>query len=415
VSNFLAVAQATQALCRFIERTVQDDLGVAVPVRPGKPLAEPATEPTITVFLYQVTPNGALRNRDAPARTSEGTLLTRPQNALDLHYVISFYGNELQLDAQRMLGSVERSLYEQPVLSRQDIEDAATELPVLAGGDLAASPQRVRLTPTKMDVDELSKLWSTLFQTPYALSVVYEATAVLLDGHGAPAAGKPVLERAVRAVAGGGPVVERLLSRPVGSPDRPVEGPVPRDHEIWLVGHRLAVGARPTVRVGDLEFVPSEARDDRVVFTLPDALPEPGVHPVTVVHDAQVGEGGQVRPLPRAVESNAMALVRQPRITEATVAGAAPRTVTVRLDVDVAGEQRVELLLDELDPPAGRAPGSHRFAAAWPLAPPGRPANQVQVDIGGVPPATYLVAVEVDGVSSRPAPDLRTPALELGE
>ncbi|KWX10977.1 hypothetical protein TR74_00440, partial [Carbonactinospora thermoautotrophica] len=194
MSNHLAVAAATEALRLFLARAVQPDFPFAVEVAARKPPTEPPTDPTITVFLYQVTPNAALRNQDAPTRAADGTPLTRPAAALDLHYLISCYGEESQLVPQRLLGSVVRSLHEEPVLSRRDIEDAQRQA-YLLGADLAASPQRVRFTPTPMDVDELSKLWSTLFQTPYALSVVYQGTAVLLEGRQAPAAGKPVLRR----------------------------------------------------------------------------------------------------------------------------------------------------------------------------------------------------------------------------
>ncbi len=95
MSNYLAIAQATQALCEFIARCLQaDGLELGAQVVPRKPPAEPPQEPLVTVFLYQTTPNGALRNRDAPTRGPDGTLLTKPQAALDLHYLISAYGNE---------------------------------------------------------------------------------------------------------------------------------------------------------------------------------------------------------------------------------------------------------------------------------------------------------------------------------
>ncbi|MFE1784005.1 DUF4255 domain-containing protein [Streptomyces sp. NPDC059506] len=174
---------------------------LAVEVRAARPPAEPPPDPTITVHLYQVTPNAALRNRDLPTRSPDGaTLLTRPSTALDLHYLISCYGDEGQLVAQRLLGCVVRQLHETPLLTREVLEAAVAARPFLEGSDLADSPQRVRLTPTQMDVDEMSKLWSTLFQTPHALSVCYQASAVLVDGGGEPVPAKPVRTRTVRAV-----------------------------------------------------------------------------------------------------------------------------------------------------------------------------------------------------------------------
>ncbi|HEU5161286.1 MAG TPA: DUF4255 domain-containing protein [Streptosporangiaceae bacterium] len=414
MSNYRAVAQATAALRQFLARRVTDDLAISVQVTTEKPPAEPTSEARINIFLYQVTPNAALRNRDAPTRDANGNALTTAQAAIDLHYLISFYGNDAELVSQRLLGATVRALYDEPVLSRQDIEAAAT-LPYLLGADLAQSPQAVRFTPTQMDVDDLSKLWSMLFQVPYALSVVYQAGVVLLDGRGTPAAGKPVLARTVRAVPGGRPVIERVLSRPAGSAEPPEDGPAPRDHEIWLVGHGLR-GDGVTVRIGEQEIVPADVRDDRVVLSLPDPDPAPGVYPIQVRQDVRTGSAPGAPILRGVLDSNVVTLMRQPRIVgvEATQAPAAPPVLTVHTDVNLRDNQRVQLLLDELDPPQDRAPRSYRFTASVPLGPVGRPPDQVRLETPGVMPGGYLVRIEVDGVRSFVATDLSAPSVDLG-
>ena len=106
-------------------------------------------------------------------RAADGTLLTKPQAALDLHYLISFYGDEAQLVPQRMLGVVVRSPYEQPTLQAAGIQTAATQA-FLLGSDLSAAPESVRFTPTHMDIDDLYKLWTMMSQTQMALSLTYQ-------------------------------------------------------------------------------------------------------------------------------------------------------------------------------------------------------------------------------------------------
>ncbi|MFG2787622.1 Pvc16 family protein [Streptomyces sp. NPDC048419] len=205
MSNALAIAHVTQALALLIENNVGPEFGEAVKVEPRKPPADPQLEqPTISVFLYQVTPNTSQRNNDLPTRAGDGTLVKRPAAALDLHYVISAYGDERELVGQRLIGSVVRTLHEIPILPRDVIEQAG-ERPYLADSDLAATAQRVRFTPTVMDVDETSKLWGMLYQTPYTLSVVYQATLVLIDGRQIPVAGKPVERPEVRVLPFGAP------------------------------------------------------------------------------------------------------------------------------------------------------------------------------------------------------------------
>ncbi|WP_243788596.1 DUF4255 domain-containing protein [Saccharopolyspora gloriosae] len=191
MSNALAIASVTQALALLIENNLRPEIDMAVSVETRKPPAEPPTEPTITVFLYHVAPNPSMRNTDLPSRTSNGALVARPTAALDLHYLISAYGEEAELVGQRLIGCVVRTLQEMPVLPRDLIEQAATR-PYLAGSDLAESPQKVRFSPIQMDTDETSKLWGMLHQTPYSLSVTYQGSLVFIDGREQPVPPKPV-------------------------------------------------------------------------------------------------------------------------------------------------------------------------------------------------------------------------------
>ncbi|MEV4789871.1 DUF4255 domain-containing protein [Streptomyces tuirus] len=213
MSNALALAHVTQALALLIEANLPPDIDIAVKVEPRRPPVDPPLEPTVTVFLYQVTPNTSQRNNDLPTRASDGTLVRRPAAALDLHYLISAYGEEAELVGQRLIGAVVRTLHEIPVLPR-DIIELAGQRPHLNGSDLADAVQRVRFTPAAMDIDETSKLWGMLHQTPYALSVVYQAVLVLIDGRETPVPARPVERPEVRVL-------------PFGAPGAPSPGPVP--------------------------------------------------------------------------------------------------------------------------------------------------------------------------------------------
>ncbi|MCX2731953.1 Pvc16 family protein [Saccharopolyspora sp. NFXS83] len=215
MSNGLALATVTQALALLIESNLRPEIDFAVSVETRKPPAEPPTDPTITVFLYQVAPNPSMRNTDLPSRGSSGALLARPTAALDLHYLISAYGEETELVGQRLIGCVVRTLQEIPVLSRDLLLEAASR-PHLAGSDLADSPQRVRFSPIQMDTDETSKLWGMLHQTPYALSATYQGSMVLIEGREQPVPPKPV-ERVVPSV--------RPFEAPGAPATRPPEPP----------------------------------------------------------------------------------------------------------------------------------------------------------------------------------------------
>ncbi|MEU1372435.1 DUF4255 domain-containing protein [Streptomyces triculaminicus] len=403
MSNSLAIATVTEALRLLVANSVALDVPFAVDVAAIKPPAQPPAQPTITVFLYQVTPNGSLRNSDTPTRASDGTLRTRAAAALDLHYLISFYGDERELVAQRLLGSVVRTLHETPNLPKELIDDAAAA-PFLVGSDLAAGPQKVRFTPSQMDVDDASKLWSMLFQTPYALSLTYQGTAVLIEGRQEPVAGKPVLRRTVRAIPSRQPLIHRVLSRPAGSPPGtdPVEGPVPADHELVLQGTGLRAD-RVTARLGgrDLPLDAGRVRDDQAVVRVPQDLP-PGVHGVQLLHGVDLG----IPATPHwGLESNAVAFARRPGITgpirveDRAGDGTVSAVIVLDLDMPLRDDQRVLLLLDEKRPPAGRPAYGYQFRAPFPLGPRPGP-KRVRIAVKGVRPAVYLARVQADGVQS---------------
>src|SRR5207253_6261201 len=133
MSNFLAIATVTATLRQVLTGSV----GVDVPgasVTTARPNGTGAGTPTtgVNVFLYQVTPNGSWRNEDLPTRDGGGSVVQRPRAALDLHYLLTFYGADAQLEQQRLLGSVVRTLHERPVLTRQAITGTVAGTPFLA-------------------------------------------------------------------------------------------------------------------------------------------------------------------------------------------------------------------------------------------------------------------------------------------
>lgn len=241
MSNHLAVATVTAALGQVVHTAAQSAVG-GVTLRFGRPVAQGAgtAERRVHVYLYQVTPHAAMRNADLPTRDSSGRTTQRPQAAVQLHYLLSFYGDDQLLEADRMLAAVVRDMHARPLLTAQNIADAIAGHAELDGSDLAAAIDRVRFTPETLSLDEQSKLWSVMVQTPYALSVVYVAQVVLLDADETARPGPPVLRR--------------------GSHDEGVNttvGPFPRLEEAWI-GFPDSVNRRP--RLPSLRAAPLGSR-----------------------------------------------------------------------------------------------------------------------------------------------------------
>jgi len=245
MSNAKAIATITTALAQIVRDAARSEVNGADVVT-GRPDQQGAPAHRVHLFLYQVSECAALRNSDLPARAPDGKLLQRPFVALDLHYLLSFYGDENALETQRMLGAVMRDLHARPVLRRQMITDAVASQAFLNGSNLADSVEQVKITPASMSVEELSKLWSVFFQIPYALSVAYEATVVLIESEDAAQPPLPVLrrgeeDRGVETLLGPFPSIESIH---IGAPEDADRIPRPPSYPSARLGDLLIIGGR---------------------------------------------------------------------------------------------------------------------------------------------------------------------------
>ena len=198
MSNSLAIAAVTATLSGLLDHRINasvaddpaTDSGLAGTGITTKSLdkARTGSANQLNLFLYQTAVNAAWRNMDLPRQTRPNEQ-AQPPLALDLHYLVTTYGNgdDDQL-GQRILGRAMSVLHDHAVLGPQEIKAA------LAGSDLGDQIERVRITPMSLSVEEISKLW-TVFQAPYRLSAAYQVSVVLVDSNLPTKASLPVLRR----------------------------------------------------------------------------------------------------------------------------------------------------------------------------------------------------------------------------
>jgi hypothetical protein len=389
LSNFLAIATVTAALQSLLQGAVGADVpgATATIVRPdGSDNGLPGAG--VNIYLYQVTPNSAWRNADLPTRTGDSRLIQRPRVALDLHYLLTFYGAEALLEPQRVLGSVARTLHAQPVLTRSHIQETIEALTdddpnhFLGDSNLAEEVELVKFMPLSLSLEELSKLWSVFFQTPYTLSMAYLATTVLIETDESPQRTLPVRVRNLTVTPFQQAVVKKVVA------DTGEHDPVALDDAVVIQGERLA-GAVRAIRVGAAELAPTVVsnREIRLVLTGPDL--RAGLQGVQVLYA-------------NGAESNVVPLILRPRIAvdQANVTATA---LPIGLAPAVGRQQRVVLYLNEFDAPADRAPRAYSLPA---------PANNGITDpaaastasitfpIDNVESGAYLVRVQVAGAES---------------
>ena len=402
MANQFGIATVTATLQQLLDHTVSADVpgASATMISPDGPAAL-APDPGVNIFLYQVIPNGAWRNEDLPTRTSSGAPANRPRTAIDLHYLLTFYGDDADFEPQRVMASSIRILHARPVLTRKQIEAALTAHPVLAPSDLAADVERVKLTQLPLNLEELSKLWSVFFRTTYRLSVAYRGTAVLLEADDPGGDALPVLRRNLYVETLREPFVVEVVNA-AGD-----HLPITLGDQIRVRGHGLqapVVG----VRIDGEDAVGVTVIDDTELVATPSPLLRVGIHALQVVHQRKMGTPPVVHPA--GVASGVVPYSLAPRIhktgggvydvstlnpTSRVVDGVVLHSADVRvvLEPTIGRRQRVAILLNEL---IGAAAHAYTFVADP------RPADATTITVRAIDviPATYLLRVQVDGVDS---------------
>jgi Pvc16 N-terminal domain len=407
VSTALAIAAATRVLSSVILQGIQSAesatpglsgiLGSAPAITSRAPdqLETGDSEAAqLSLFLYHVTYNQGWREVGLPSRNGSGAGVDRPPLALDLHYLLIAYGNS-EYVPQILLGLGMQALHETPFLYRQQITNVFTPGPALnqidtalATANLAGQIEMIKVTPEPLSVEDLSKLW-TSFGGKFRPAAGYEATVVLIESTAPVQAALPVLNP---------PNLQVLqLRQPSIAAVSPLYLPWASSLSLTLTGTNLT--GQGTVVVFDNNPTapqtpqPPGPGGGGVSVTVPP-LPA-GLNTLRVVQQVAVG----APPPKNVVESNVslfylQPVIQQPPTTGAAASGVTP--VTVQIEPAMQSTQQVQLLLNELAPPAGAVPLSFTFDAD----PAQIAANSVTFGTFGTRPGAYLVRVRVDGAES---------------
>lgn len=401
MSNPLAIATVTESLRQVLQGVVVTSPVLNATVTALRPDATAGLpNPGVNIFLYQITPNPAWRNADLPTRTAGGQLLRRPQAAVDLHYLFTFYGDDTQLDQQRLLGIVTSTMHAQPVLSRNAIQTALTNARFLAGADLADQSELVRFVPINFSLEELSKLWSFLLKVDYALSVAYVASVVLIDTDDPiPPLPLPVLTPQLYAIPFSQPVITGIAS--ADGPDVPIVA----GSTIDVTGRNMLLAAstgQTLVAIGGVQQPALVVTATRVTVTLPPGLAA-GAQTAQVIQSLMLGHP----PTPHVMgfQSDVGTFVLHPviqpvgspptgfAITVTPDFGSPPgNLVEIAVDpVVVSGQQALLELLQPSDPTITRLFDAGPITSAT---------STLTFDVQGIPSGDYLVRVRVNGAES---------------
>ncbi len=403
MSTALAIAAATRVLTSVIDDNVNAAglsgvLGTAQTTAspPDKVKTDSGEGPQLNLFLYQVSFNQGWREVGLPSRNASGDGIDRPPLGLDLHYMLTAYGPE-DYTPEILLGLGVQALHETPFLYRQKIRDVFTPPPplsvidqALATANLADQIEMIKIAPSPMNLEELSKLWTAL-QGKYRPSVSFIVSVVLIESEAQIRTPLPVLTRNLAVLPFQEPSIDAVTPQILP----------------WLPSARVVISGQNLGGAGvvavfsgnpDMAQTLTLTHNGGSAAILLPPLPA-GINTLRVMRQLAIGT-----PPPRnIIESNVGMFILQPVIRGApnepitvgpTVGGITP--VTVPLDPVLTATQHVSLLLNQLAPPVGVPPTSYSFDAA----PADIAANAVTFRISGVGGGQYLVRVRVDGAES---------------
>ncbi|MBL9135481.1 MAG: DUF4255 domain-containing protein [Verrucomicrobiales bacterium] len=374
MSDFRGIAAVTGALRNLLQTGIQNDVpgGLVVTTREPDRARQNNTGNQLNVFLYHVMMDGAWRNQEIP-RQPTASDLHLPPLGLQLFYLLSaFEAETAALEAQdhQILGRAMNLLHDHPLLSPAEIDNA------LAGTGLQNQVERIRITYQPLSLDEISKLWTSC-QTNYRLSVAYQVSVVLIDSTRPRRSALPVREPRLLVSTLRRPMIEEV------QPASATTGAVLR-----LLGTALA-HPRAHVRLGSVIVPAAVINDAELQVTIPPGV-QAGVTSIQVIHRSELDTPASPHPA-AGTTSNIAAFLLSPQITTALpVSVAAGAELTLAVTPPVGRDQRVTLLLDDLDleiipRPASDPPTSSTVRFAIP---------------GTLPPKAYLARLLVDGAQS---------------
>jgi hypothetical protein len=300
------------------------------------------------------------------------------------------------LDPQQVLARAMTVLEENSSLTRNQIINTRTKpssiLTDASSEDyLEDQIEQVKITLHPASVEEMTKLWSSFFQTHYRLSVAYAATVVLLDRKKTIPPSLPVQERKLYVMPTASPVIDRIEPQVV---ERVANA------QIKIIGTNLYAENVKVYFDNNIAVTPEATAIsmNQISIKTPVKLPA-GVKTVRVVHPLVAGDP-PVEHLDWQT-SNVGAFVLAPSIIDpiSKITRARGQDLLIKVSPGVAAGQRVSVLIGHNEfeiknVPAPAVPGDLVETLPTLQIPPTLPVTSTPNN----PP--YIIRVRIDGADS---------------
>lgn len=163
------------------------DMAVNIPLT--APQENSDASERLSLYLYHVNINNALRNQKLLAQPGRDDELRLPPLPLELRFLLTPIDEED--NNQLILGRLIQFIYDNPSIETLD--------GVAIGDSFGGGSSELRMTPDLLNVEQLSQIWNA-FNQPYRLSISIQVDVVAVDSAKQPV----VAPRVVQAIAASG-------------------------------------------------------------------------------------------------------------------------------------------------------------------------------------------------------------------
>jgi len=175
IADFAVIADVGETLIELLRENMKDLINPdsIMLISPGD--IEGSDTVRLSLFLYQVTENAHLKNQEMMNIGSTG--LKNPPLTFDLYYMLTSHPSTGIQD------KTERTKEEHSVLGKamQVLNDNSLLKGSVLRGSLAENNEELRMTLTTLNLDDMTKIWTTFQDKLFRPSLCYLVTPVKID------------------------------------------------------------------------------------------------------------------------------------------------------------------------------------------------------------------------------------------
>ncbi|HUW68058.1 MAG TPA: DUF4255 domain-containing protein [Candidatus Nanoarchaeia archaeon] len=175
IADFAVIADVGETLIELLRENMKDLINPdsIMLISPGD--IEGSDTVRLSLFLYQITENAHMKNQEMMNIGSTG--LKNPPLTFDLYYMLTSHPSTGIQD------KTERTKEEHSVLGKamQVLNDNSLLKGSVLRGSLAENNEELRMTLTTLNLDDMTKIWTTFQDKLFRPSLCYLVTPVKID------------------------------------------------------------------------------------------------------------------------------------------------------------------------------------------------------------------------------------------